>query len=111
MKLNEAERKLTEAEECVRECCQTLPICLVSMHAMPEGGEADYRERQLRLHGTDCAFRALKLQRAAAGSPADADKALQELHDEIQAKDAALQGMSQQLLEVSAEKDELAQVT
>lgn len=56
-------------------------------------------------------LRALLLHRAAVGESETASKALQELRDEIQAKDDALHGMSQQLLEVSAEKDELAQVT
>lgn len=55
-------------------------------------------------------LRALALQRDTAGETDEGKTSLEQLRREIKEKDAALQGMSQQLLEVSAEKDELEQV-
>ncbi|CDJ49335.1 hypothetical protein, conserved [Eimeria brunetti] len=52
---------------------------------------------------------ALARHRTAAAETKEDSGSLSDLKREIQEKDAALQGMSQQLLEVSAEKDELEQ--
>lgn len=58
-----------------------------------------------------CLLRALARRQATAEDPVENCKDLEELRREIEEKDTALQGMSKQLLEVSAEKDELEQVS
>ncbi|CDJ38937.1 hypothetical protein, conserved [Eimeria tenella] len=55
------------------------------------------------------AEQALARRQATAEDPVENCKDLEELRREIEEKDTALQGMSKQLLEVSAEKDELEQ--
>ncbi|KAL8429270.1 hypothetical protein Efla_005547 [Eimeria flavescens] len=52
---------------------------------------------------------ALSLQAKTSAGDEGVEKVVDDLRKEIQEKDKALNGMSQQLLEVSAEKDELAQ--
>ncbi|KAL8275333.1 hypothetical protein Esti_000782 [Eimeria stiedai] len=90
------------------------------MHAVD--AEAQQRERdlqqrievlQLKLSAAEQqrvdAEEALRLQNKLAGGPEEAEKIIEDLRKEIRDKDEALSGISKQLLEVSAEKDELAQ--
>ncbi|KAL8445083.1 hypothetical protein Emed_005883 [Eimeria media] len=87
-----------------------------------ENAESQQRERelqqriealQLKLSAAEQqradAEEALRVQSKLAGGPEEAEKVIEELRKEIRDKDEALSGMSKQLLEVSAEKDELAQ--
>ncbi|KAL8450365.1 hypothetical protein Emag_003211 [Eimeria magna] len=68
-----------------------------------ENAESQQRERDLQQRI------ALKVQSKLAVGPEEAEKVIEDLRKEIRDKDEALSGMSKQLLEVSAEKDELAQ--